>query len=328
MPEKLFHAIDVHFRHSCQQIVFDQNEVLLCPDGIEFCNDLCTDFDSYCFTATMLKEKQLYNKLGCTLSKASALVGPIIQAEHPRSLAYFFEVFIHLTQSGLFEVTLEFRNFVRDMSGHIRGKKDSWSQIYQLLSDIDLPSFVHVVAQSWRCATDVLEHELGNSHRLAVSARLDYVKRIMETNHSEEERLLRELLSRFEHIPAQPTPRVMLNLAQNMTKQGIHHEAEKIARTVSRMLQQHEICTGRITERIEALKVLSHSQVLQRRMREAEATIREAVVLIINHWGRGHPWAIEFLNVLESWLRSWDRIQEANALREEIKSMVEPMAIL
>lgn len=321
IPENLFHAIAMHFEETCRHMTFDENEVILSPDGTEFRNNLCTDFDSYCFTATMLKEKELYVELGCTLSKASALVKPILRVGHPRSLACFFEVLIHLMQSGLPEVALTFRAFIKDMSASVRGEKNAWYMIYQLLGEVDPTSLVPVMAQGWKCATDVFERVLGTSHRLAVSVRLDYVKRVI-TNQSEEERILRDLLFRFEGIPRHPTPRVMLNLAHNLNRQGLHDKAGRMALDISYMLQRYEIYAGMTSERIECLKVLSHSQFLQGKILEAEHTTRRAVKLIVDQWGPQHPWAIEFLNVLEGWFRFRGCVEIATALRGEIESLI------
>lgn len=110
----------------------------------------------------------------------------------------------------------------------------------------------------WKCTTDIFDSELGTFSRLARSVRLDYIKRVV-TNHIEEERLLRDLLAQFGGIPRLLTPRVMLNLAHNMNKQGRHDEAEKIALEVLSLIQGHENA-WRIVERIESLKIVSRSQ--------------------------------------------------------------------
>ncbi|KAF4475417.1 hypothetical protein CGGC5_v016019 [Colletotrichum fructicola Nara gc5] len=159
---------------------------LLVPENllrtVKLDNKLCSDFDSYCFNATLFIEKGLPVAFRRSLSRATALVEHILQAEHPRTLACFLEVFIHLIQTGL------------------HGERASMG-----------PNI-----------------ELGMSSRFAVSVRLDYIKRVV-TNHFEEERLLRDLLAQFGNMPRLPTPRVMLNLAHNLSKQARHVEAEKMA---------------------------------------------------------------------------------------------------
>lgn len=322
IPERLFHDIKVYLEGSSRQMIFDGNEILLSLDNTEFRNSLCNDFDSYCFTATMLKEKGLSVEFGYTLEKAFDLVRPVLQANHPRTLACFFEVLIHLIQNGLIDVALLLRSFIKEMSVHIEGKIDIFGQIYRLLNEVDPASLVDVMAEGWRCATNVFDDVLGPSHRLAVSVRLDYLKRVTINNYPDEERLLRDLLSRFGGSPRHATPRVMFNLAQNLNRQGRHDEAGKIALDVSTMLRQHRIYAGRDSERIESLKILSHSQFHQGKASEAECAIQQAIHLIEDLWGQQHPWVVEFMNVLESWLRCWGREEDANVLRGKIAILV------
>ncbi len=65
---------------------FDDHENLLTPNGAKLDNALCNDFDSYCFTATMLMEKGLHVEFRRALSKAFALVEQILRSEHPQTL--------------------------------------------------------------------------------------------------------------------------------------------------------------------------------------------------------------------------------------------------
>jgi hypothetical protein len=324
VPEALFCAIKLCSIDSCRQMKFGENEVLLSSNNVEFRNDLCTDFDSYCFTATMLKERGSLEEFGCTISKGFALVEHVLRVNHPRTLACFFEVLTHLLQTGLPEVALALRSFIGKMSAKIK-KDDLCTRVYQLLDGVDQASLLQVIAQGWKCATDVFDDSLGSSHRLAVSVRLDYVKRVMLNNHLEEERLLRGLLSQFSRFPAHPTPRVMFNLAHNLIRQGRHDEAETTALEVSTMLQRHELYAGRDSEKIESLKILSHCRFLQGKAFEAESTMREAINLIGNQWGQQHPWALEFMSVLENWLRCWGRDEDADVLHCTTATLLRPL---
>ncbi len=147
-----------------------------------------------------------------------------------------------------------------------------WGQICRLLGELDSEPLDLAMAQIWKCTTDTFESELGTSSRLAVSVRLDYIKRVYE-----EERLLRDLLTQFDGIPGVPTPRVMLNLAHNLNRQRRHDEAEKMALEVFSLLQLNEIYAKRIAERIECMKIVSHSQFNQGKTLVAERTIRKAI---------------------------------------------------
>jgi hypothetical protein len=93
------------------------------------------------------------------------------------------------------------------------------------------------MVQTWKCTTNTFNSKLGTFSRLAVSVRLDYIKRVYGIiNYLKEERLLRDLLAQFGGIPRLPTPRVMLNLAHNLNRQGRHDEAEEMALGVLSLL--------------------------------------------------------------------------------------------
>ncbi|KAF1970868.1 hypothetical protein BU23DRAFT_200532 [Bimuria novae-zelandiae CBS 107.79] len=327
VAEDLFHNIKVYFRDSCQKMIFDDDETLLDPNGAELHSDLCNDFDSYCFTATMFKERKLYVEFRRALSNASALVEQILRAEHPRTLACFLEVFIHLIQTGQPEVTLYLRQFIKEMSAQVTRKGHPWGQIWRLLGELDSESLVPAMIQIWKCTIDAFESELGTFSRLAVSVRLDYIKRVYRftCNLEEEERLLRGLLAHLRGgggIPRVPTPRVMLNLAHNLNGQGLHDKAEKMAQEVLSLLEKHEMYAKRNVERIECMKIISLGQYNQGKIVEAEQTMRKTIGMIVDQWGTRHSWVLEFKNVLEGWLRDWGQEEDANVLRGEIREFM------
>ncbi|KAK2036207.1 hypothetical protein LZ31DRAFT_616801 [Colletotrichum somersetense] len=321
VSENLFHNIKVYFENSCRNMQFDDHGNLLSPNGAKSNNALCNDFDSYCFTATMLMGKGLHVEFRRALSKAFALVEKILRAEHPRTLACFLEVFIHLIQTGLPEVTFSLCNYIKGMSAKVIKKKHPWGQICQLLGELNLESLEQAMAQVWKCTSDIFDRELGASTRLAVSVRLDYIKRVV-TDNLEEEWLLRDILNQLGGIPRLPNPRVMLNLAHNLNKQGRLDEAETTALEVLSLLRRNEMYAGRIVEKIESLKIVSRSQFDQGKAAEAEQSMQKAIQMIVDQWGMRHAWIPEFKTVLEGWLRVWGREEDADKLRGEIEELI------
>jgi hypothetical protein len=319
VSENLFHNIKVYFENSCRNI--DNHGTVRAPDGTELLYDLCNDFDSYCFTATILIQKSLYVEFRRALTKASALVERILLAEHPRSLACFLEVFIHLIQTKLPEVTSLLRDFIKGMSAKVIRKGHPWGEICRLLGELNLESLDQAMAQIWKCTIDIFASELGMFNPFAVSVRLDYIKRVYgSTNYHKEEQHLRGLLAQFEGVPQHTTPRVMLNLAHTLNRLGRYCEAEEMALKALGLLQKYEMYAGSIVEKaIESLKIVSRSQFHLGQILEAEQTMREAIRMIVGKWGKQHPWVPEFKNVLEDWLRGWGRDEDANILRTEIE---------
>jgi hypothetical protein len=148
VSENLFRNIKVYFENSCQNMIFDDHRTLLTPNNAKLHNDLCNDFDSYYFTATMLIEKGLHVEFRRAFSKASTLVEQILRAEHPRTLACFLEVFIYLIQTGLPEVTSFLRDFIKRISAKVTRKGHCWGQICRLLGKLDSESLDQAIAQN------------------------------------------------------------------------------------------------------------------------------------------------------------------------------------
>jgi hypothetical protein len=316
VPEHLFRTIKGYFEASCQKMNFNEHGILVDRNGTRLNDDLCNDFDSYCFSATMLIGRR--KEFVCALSKACALVKQILQAQHPRTLACFLEVLIHLNQSGLPDIANRIRHFIGSMSASVVTDGQSWGRICQLLRELDPNSLCESLAQIWKCTADAFESELGISSRLAISVRLDYLKRVYGvTKQLEEESRLRDLLHKLGGITAHSMPRVMLNLAHNLNRQLRYEEAEQIAKHVSSLLQEHEEYADRTVQRIECLKVISHSQFNQGNP-EAEHTMRKAIGMIMYQWGAKHSWVLEFMNVLAGWLEQWCRDEDAHKLQEAI----------
>ena len=324
VAENLFRNIKVYFEHSCRNMRLDDHGTLLNSNGTELQNDLCNDFDSYCFTATMFRQRNSHEEFHHALSKASDLVEKILRAEHPRTLACFLEVFMHLIQTRLPEVAFILRNFIKRMSAKVTMKGHPWGQVCQLLGELDSESSDQAMARIWKCTIDTFESQLGTLGGLVVAVRLDYIKRVHGfTNYSEEERLLRDVLAQFKGILRIPTPRVMLNLAHNLNKQGRHDEAEEMAHQVLSLLQRCDMYAERNSERIECKKIVSHSQFNQGKVVDAEQTMREAIRMIVDQRGIQHPWVLEFMTVLEGWLRSWGQEDDANTIRREIGQLIQ-----
>lgn len=325
-PESLFQEIRIYFVETCRDMKFDNKEKIVSPNGGTLRNNLCTDFDSYCFTATMLQKKGLNVEFQHILSKACTLVKDIHRAEHPQTLACFFEVLIHLMQCDLPDVAIALRAFITKIAAETSRKGARWHRICLLLGELDRESLAMAMERSWKCMTDAFDSALGTRNRLAVAVRLDYIKRVF-ADPPKEEACLRGVLKRLGDTPTISTPRVMLNLAHSLNRQQQHREARKIAEKVWCGLASHEMYVEMDAERIECLKVIGRSQYIEGNTLEAEQTMRDAIQMIVDLWGSHHPWAVEFMNVLEGWFRDWGCERDANTLRGQIEILMKQVVV-
>ncbi|KAI6345155.1 hypothetical protein MCOR25_011049 [Pyricularia grisea] len=318
--EELLYNTKLYFQNSCCGMSFDKDGNLLNSTGAKWDNSLCSDFDSHCLTATILAKKKM--KFVPILSKAFSLVEGIVRAEHPRTLACFLEVFIHLIQTNNHQVASCLRRYIGEISKTITTTDHPWRQICWLLGQQDLTS--EAMAQIWQCMTDTFDNNLGPLSRFAVSVRLDYTKRVADP--TEEEQVLRHLLDRLCSpdlpTPNLSTPRVMLNLAHNLRKQGNYSEAEKLAEKIRLLLDRYQIYACRTVERIESLKVASYCQFDRGDVTAAAKTMQEAIQMIEDKLGNTHSWVTEFKTVLEGWLRAADKVVDADNLQREIDKLM------
>lgn len=319
--DELLYTITTYFEFSCRNLNLDDQGVLLTQAGAKRRNDPCDSFDSYCLSATIFARNGMLSEFSQSLNKACTYVDDILRDEHPRALTCFFEVFIHLIQSGLPGFTLKLLQYIVHLygvrSGHPLGR------IYRLLLELDQQSLPQAMATAWWRTSDTFDRTLGPCSSLAVSVRLDYIKRVHGVkDYVEEERLLRTLLAQLNGTLHPSVPRVILNLAHNMNKQGRYDHARDLAGGVLVLIGRHKEYADKTVERIESQKIMAISHHAQRSMSDAESTQRCAIRLVEDAWGRQHAWFAEFMNVLETWLRGWGRNVEANIVRAEITELM------
>ena len=177
--------------------------------------------------------------------------------------------------------------------------------------------------QIWKCTIDTFESEFEAFNRLTVSVRLDYIKRVYKfKEYLEEERFLRNFFAQFDGILRISTPRMMLNLAHNLNRQRRYDEAKKMTLEVFSLFELNEIYAKKIAERIECMKIISHSQFHQKKTERAEWIMQKAIQMIVDQWEMKHSWVLKFMNVLKGWVRDWDRKKDADALRRKIERLM------
>lgn len=183
------------------------------------------------------------------------------------------------------------------------------------------------MTQVWKCNVDTFNKQLGSFNRLAVSVRLDHIKRVHGiTEPQVEAQLLGELFTLMDGTPRHSTPRVMLNLAHNMNRQGLYDKANWPAHKTFVFLNRHETYAKRFVERVECLKLISCYHFHQGEMSEAEQWIRKIIGMLTCQWGLQHPWVLEFMTVLRSWLQVWGRMEDAGILSREIERWLKRIA--
>jgi hypothetical protein len=311
--------IFAYFKKTCWKEVLDGRGILVPSAGAK----ICENFDSYCFTATMFHRRGLQAELKIAISKAFDLLERVLVVEHPRTLACLFEVLMHFKQTGFDAVASYLCSSIKKLSQKIIDQKSHWGRICQLLGELEAESLDEIVDEAWRFTADTFDSLLGSRRPISVSLRLDYIKRVYAIKDQHEEgRQLKQLLHELGDFPQPSTPRVMLNIAHNYNRRQKYEDAATVARDVHRLLREEPLYAGRITEQIESVKLLSHCYFYQGMALQAESSMRSAIEMIKKDLGEQHAWVLEFMNVLESWLLSWNRKEDADTLRIQIEAII------
>ncbi len=257
------------------------------------------------------------------LSKATNLVQDLLRAKHPLTLHYFLKVFLYLLRAGYPDIVYYLRAFISKMAAIVIQGKHPWRDICELISQLDTESLEQVLVQCWQCTANTFQNRLGPFTLLALPHHLGFIRHT-STDLLEEERLLRELLAKYEHasdVPVIFTTKIILNLIYNMIAQRKYAEGERLGQIILGRHQDDRCIMGGVGDLV-ALRYMAVAQYQQHRAKEAEKSLRVALEVVDRHWGMNHPWAIGMMIVLESWLRGWGRQGEADELQAEIHVLV------
>jgi len=109
---------------------------------------------------------------------------------------------------------------------------------------------------------------------------------------------------------------VLLNVAAIFSIHAEYGEAEMTAREMLKILEDKSTCSvyDESFYRCEALQILSHCLYDRSDLILAEETLREGIKVALSVRGLGGE-ALFLYETLETWLREWGRLQEADEVR-------------
>jgi hypothetical protein len=327
VAERLFFTIDAYFDGSFRiwPWITDESRSTPTTPGTLSLHNRIPDFEIYCRTAAELLMLGSTVKFRRALSKAINLVQDLLRDEHPRTLDRFLGVFLFLLRAGHPEIASLLRNYISEMAATVIARKHPWGDICQLISKLDAESLEQGLVQSWRCTINAFEKSLGPFNQVTLSAHIQFIRHVYaSTDLVEEERLLRELLARCENVPNIPTAsttNIIINLMNNLTAQGRYTEGEQLG-LVALSRAQDYWGIRRVMVNVEVMISMAYNQYQQHQAKAAEGSQRTAIEIITEYWGMNHPLVIEMMVVLEQWLRSWGRQEEADGLQAEIDKLL------
>ncbi|KAH9223516.1 hypothetical protein DL95DRAFT_492669 [Leptodontidium sp. 2 PMI_412] len=329
VPEQLFSSIKSYFHGSFDSGTWVEDDrgcyITLNPTA-RTKSQHPADFHMYCIMAVDLLNEGSIVDFRRMLSKGFSVIQKILLDQRPDTLDYFLDFFVFLMQNNKVEIASVLCTYLSQMATRILPKDHPWYQICQAFGMLDVESFEEVIIQSWKCAIDTWEECLGSFHAFSLGNRLDFIYRVYGSKDLlEEEMMLRNLLVQVEEQVLSVFPslvkRVMVRLGLNVLYQRKYIEAEKIGQAIISLAERDEESIY-VEDKIDALEIVARSQYHQDKNGLAEMNLREALRLTSERWGMEDPWAIDFMAVLEGWLRIWGREDEAEELKVRRKSLL------
>ncbi|KAE8445445.1 hypothetical protein EG329_013458 [Mollisiaceae sp. DMI_Dod_QoI] len=275
-----------------------------------------------CTAAISLVEKGFAVQCRRALSKAIICVEKLVQNEHPGSLEGILDIFLFLRQRGHPEIVEIFRRIIFDAVKLHTGHRP-WQHIWQLVAMLEEESLDETIQRSWSCAFHNFERNLGPLHPFTIAMKLNFIHHMLVSSAGavEAEAILWNLLKQLEEASMTSNPlisNIVVRLMYNFSFQGRYSEAENLG--LDHLAQAQE--QGWYAEQILILDAIAHTQLSQGKIVLAENNLRQALNMIIERGGMTHPWAVDIMIELESWLRSWGGTEEADELQLRIEEAI------
>ncbi|KAH7346816.1 hypothetical protein BKA65DRAFT_537407 [Rhexocercosporidium sp. MPI-PUGE-AT-0058] len=329
VPEQLLHGIKCYFDSSFEQGVWvvDTNGYCIVSTGCggNIDPDRKNKLLGYCCLAADLKRKNLLVELRRVLSKTFHLAEEILRSAYPRTLDRIFEALLYLSRNGLPEVAMLLRDYIRGVASTFFPINHPWTHVCQLIGMLSQGTLEQAIEQSWRCAKDSTEENLGVSSDFSLLCGLQFDNVVIgSVDPLAEEKRLRSLLATYDAIPdcrALTRSRISLQLCNCLLKQKRYSEAEMLGLDLLLQIRESDLQIS-VGLQIDVLVAVATSQYLQDKRHDAEGNIRAVIFAVTDYWGGVDSAVWEYLSAFESWLRVWGRQEEADTLRTEIVGLI------
>jgi len=286
-----------------------------------------TQWSTNCETAIKLTKAKSFVEARVMLDTACDLVrGLLLEAEDPRFLDLLIEPLIAMKDEGLDQETEIMRHFIRDMAENVLAQHGArpWVNVCRLIGMVKKDQLEGSLIQSWSCTADFFEQRLGRFHKTALNCRIGYIHRAY-LNMSDKEKVMGVLLQDCEQQFGRYSPfvlKIMYIVGLNLLSQERFVDAELLGldlrlRAGAAKSDIHEIW---------GLEVEGEAQYHLNKRSHAESNTRKTIKMLTEKWSNMHPWTIKQQNTLETWLREWGRIDEAQTLKAEISNLALALA--
>ncbi|KAG8533607.1 uncharacterized protein KY384_001347 [Bacidia gigantensis] len=317
-PERILKAIETYIHGS-----FDARTWVTTEDGE------CTgkegtsehyDFYSECIEALRFLEDNDSSRTWQFLNMAMARVERMFEVEIPQMLGLITSVLLqYVEDETTSKIAYSILYFISAMSDKKLGSNHPITFCFTRLGRMQASQVMQTLRISQSCQTDCLTQRADRFNMVTLDlliAQWEWIKKdnIIQT--------IEEYLKAAENTIGTVDNRT-LYIRQALV--GYYIEAREYKKAV-KVAEELISCAAKTQvpfDMTEALKVLSIAHFGSSERNLAEQNLRRAISIGSDAWGLGKSDVIGYMSRLQSWLRRWDRHDEAAELQEEIDRIVE-----
>ena len=323
-PERIvrliWEYIDGCFDSKIWRITEDHSRVI-CKNS----DEPAVTFTDMCFNVLILLLGGETENALRVLNMAMALIEQIVSAECPSSfeaVADMVLVFgIFYESSGIaFALLKQFSA----MSAAIVPQRHPFNQIFALLVELDTSHLKHSLSIAQQSQANFFARRSGRFNWITLDLQLSRLSLESKVKAAQSIEGYSTLLRECEHALGSSDPRslrVRLDLAVHYVNQGEYEEAAKIAQTTIALTRQSQdlvsVSIG------SALYILSVAQFSLSETDLAEQNICQAIKVRAVECGWDEDRVLHLILVLESWLKNWNRPDEAAEVRRKLNAILD-----
>ncbi|KAM0431487.1 hypothetical protein ACHAPT_005465 [Fusarium lateritium] len=259
------------------------------------------------------------------LSKAFALVKPIIKSGNVRALNFFWTSLVFLVQFGHANIVVSLAKYIYDMAKILLHPQHPVVQMFKLLTYVKVVELESLLHKTWQITADAFQKQLPKLHPEYVRHQCDLIFRVYGTRDAATaERRLRELLKGCEDTTQTPelSRMTVLNaLGYNFMNSKDWVKAVNIDQEIERAQLAQDI--DLLVYQIGGMEIQARAFNEMKLIMPAVRCLKQATPLIAEEWGNNDPWRIELMTLQQKWLPENGDINEADDLSAEIRRITE-----
>ncbi|KAM0187308.1 hypothetical protein ACHAPI_011221 [Fusarium lateritium] len=328
IPERIFSLAQRHIETSFTYGIWKLDSSGLCTSMTCVKEDieLPETFFDLVRSAVLLFQQGSNPEAYHVVSKAFALVKPILKSGNVRALNFFWTSVVFLVQFGQELILVGLIKHIYDMANIILHPEHPVVQMFKLLTRIDVWELESLVHNTWQITADAFQKQLPKLHPEYVRHQCDLIFRVYGTRDAvAAEGQLRQLLKSCQEIPQtqELSHMTVLNaLGYNFMNSKDWKQAVDIGLTLEER--------ARLADDMDLLVYQIGGMEIQARafneldlIKPAVKCLSQATPLIAKQWGDDDPWRIELMVLQENWLRGDGQTEVADRLKADISDIAQ-----